>query len=357
MNDWEKHRSLRKIKKLIAASQLDLTGLNVYTEAGTGSYSITAALALLGGAKAVHCVAKDNRFGSYETAVSQVTDFLNYVFPGESLAVSFSNGHDLEKISQADIITNSNPLRPLNAALIERLHKNSIISLMYEPWELREEDIDLVAAKNNGIWVVGVNEMHPSIECFYSAGILLLKGMLQAGLEVHSNDVLLVCTNQLVNYALPVLAECCEGVDIIDNGCFTGQLPGNVKRIENGSDNKKHYDALLLIDSSDPYKWNISMNEISLYSPASIGSWDVCVQAMGDVQRNDFKNVKFIPEDTPPRGYMGMNPASLGVELVIRSYIAGLKAGEEAISFKRNNNEIAGIDYSAFEWIKPMENI
>ncbi len=352
MNEWEKKRSVKKLKQLIASTNLNLEGLTIYTEAATGYYSIAAALATMAGAKAVHCVAKSNRYGPASEAVAQTAALLNYVPSKGRTQVTFSEGHDLVKASQADIITNSNPLRPLNAALINSLRNDAVISLMYEPWEYRDGDIDVKAAGKKGIWIVGANEMHPTVKCFYSSGVLLLKGMLQAGLEVHSNHVILVCTNQFIHYILPMLSACCEQVDIIDNGMAGEGLPANVTRIEKNRKNEKQYDALLLMDSSQTGKWNVTRAAESIYPVDILGAWDACVQAMGDIKRTDFEGVKFIPEVAPPMGYMGFNPGSLGPELVVRTFIAGLKAGEEAIRFMKAGNSVANATENNFEWIK-----
>ncbi len=353
---WQKKRTLRKLAQIVEKTQLNLSGLNLYTEAATGNYNISAALGVLAGARAVHCVARSNRFGSAQLAISQTNELVESVQNVNGTQVTYSEGHDYMALAEADIITNSNPLRPLDEVAIKAMKKGGVISLMYEPWEYRQGDIDLEAAQEKNVWIVGVNEMHPTIPCFYSAGILPLKGMLMAGLEVFSSDVLLVCANRLIDYALPVLSKTCASVHFVDGNAFQGEIPPGCKRIQPYEVNNTHYDALLLFDSPDTVKWNVANTADTLWPIQSLGHWDVCVQMMGDVLRSDFEDVKFVPEKEPPRGYMGFNPADLGVDLVIRTVVSGLKAGQEAIAFLQNGNTKTDAEKVSFEWIKSFYN-
>ena len=46
-------------------------------------------------------------------------------------------------LRQADIVTNSGHLRPLDAPTIRAMKPTAVIPLMYEAWELRPGDVDL----------------------------------------------------------------------------------------------------------------------------------------------------------------------------------------------------------------------
>ena len=79
MTEWEKNRSVKKLKQLISLTKLNLEGISLYTEAATGYYSVIAALGIMAGAKSIHCVAKSSQYGSASEAISQTSDFLDYI--------------------------------------------------------------------------------------------------------------------------------------------------------------------------------------------------------------------------------------------------------------------------------------
>ena len=66
-------------------------------------------------------------------------------------------------VAQADIITNSGHVRPIDAEMIGWMKPTAVIPLMYEAWEFRDADLDLAACQRRGIVVAGTNERHPAI--------------------------------------------------------------------------------------------------------------------------------------------------------------------------------------------------
>ena len=63
-------------------------------------------------------------------------------------------------ISEADIITNSGHLRPLDQDKLQYLKKGAVASLMYEDWEIRDIDIDINYCNRQNIVVGAINERH-----------------------------------------------------------------------------------------------------------------------------------------------------------------------------------------------------
>lgn len=358
LDSWFKNRAHRKLRQLVAETGLDMTGVHVYTEAATRSYCISAGLAVLAGAAAVHCVAKTTRYGSAQQAIDETRDFAKFM--GVDLQrITFSEGHEPRALEQADLVTNSAPLRPLDAQTMRHLRAGTVISLMYEPWEWRAGDIDLAAAKQSAVWVVGVNENHPAVRCYPSVGMLALKGLFCAGMEVFTNDVLVVCANPFVNSMLAGLAPHCRSIDLLDRGCAGNDLPASVTRLCAEESNQRIYDAMVICDLPQPNRWNFASHGDAVWPRQGLGSWDTCVQIMGDVRREDFPAVKFVPEPAPPRAYMGMNPGDLGVDLVLRNIIAGLCAGAELLSAVRRSSSVASVwmEMAQMNWVLPMDEV
>ena len=69
--DWNDHslaRAARLINEITRSHlSLDLSGLNVVTEAATGAFAVTAAIAALAGAE-VQAIAADSQYGSFDDA-------------------------------------------------------------------------------------------------------------------------------------------------------------------------------------------------------------------------------------------------------------------------------------------------
>ena len=135
---------------------MDLSGLNVLTEAASGAYLFNPMIAILAGAKTVVTFCKDSQYGR----VSEISDAVisEYEKIGISEKFIFTNELKPEFLRTADLITNSGHLRPFNAELINELKQTAVIPLMWETWEMRDGEIDLKVAKDKGILVLGTNE-------------------------------------------------------------------------------------------------------------------------------------------------------------------------------------------------------
>jgi hypothetical protein len=356
MDAWSRRRTERKVRALLADVDVDLAGMRVYTEAATGAYRITAAVALLAGARSVHCVARASRFGPAEGAIAQSREFAASL--GLDLGrLGFSEGHSPEALAEADLVTNMGMLRPLDASVIGRMRPGSVIALMYEPWELRAGDVDLAAARARGVTVVGVNEDHPKSHCVGGISVLLLDALVDAGLAVFSDDLLLVCGSPFARRLVRELHPHCRSLDLLDDGAAGDVLPENVRRLHRAEVNARHYDALLLVDAPNRGVYSVADDPSAAWPRRCLGTWDACVESMGNVRRADFPGVRFRPEAAPPLGYMGTNPASLGPDMVARLVAAGLAAGAEALGVARRDPAALRAPGNPFVrgWALPLE--
>ncbi len=106
-------------------------------------------------------------------------------------------------IAQADVVTNSGHVRPINRDMIALLKPTAVVPLMYESWEFRETDVDLEACRDRGIAVAGTNERHPEIDVFSYLGIMAVKLLLDSGVAVYKSRVVLLCDNPFESFSPP----------------------------------------------------------------------------------------------------------------------------------------------------------
>src|SRR5262249_5412361 len=113
----------------------------------------------------------------------------------------------LLRIEEADVITNSGHLRPLDAALIERLRPGAALPLMFESWAFRASDMALDARRRRRGLVAGTNERHPAIDVFSFLGTMALKLLFDAGIAAHRSRIVLLCDNPFAPYIARTLEQ------------------------------------------------------------------------------------------------------------------------------------------------------
>ena len=172
----------RSIKKL----NVNLNGYKILTEVGNNNYIYTPLIAAMTGAERVFVYTKDNKY-------FKATDAINDC---KKLLIDLNLNHKVEFVTdinipliEADIITNSGFLRPLNQDKLSKIKSNAVIPLMYEAWEIRESDIDIEFCKKKKIKVAGTFENHESIKVFDAVSTLAVKLSLEAGFEVFQNRI------------------------------------------------------------------------------------------------------------------------------------------------------------------------
>jgi hypothetical protein len=166
------------IKSRIALFNLDLTDLTVYTELGTGNYAFTCIIAAMANAK-------------------NITRTLNIQNIRDKIEVVDVKRR--EHLQEADIVTNSGFVRPIDQNTLSMMKPTAVIPLMYETWEIRKEDIDLDYCRSNDILVLGVNEECPPMDIMRYSGFLVSKLMFECGLGVHKDKILILGSGRLGN--------------------------------------------------------------------------------------------------------------------------------------------------------------
>jgi hypothetical protein len=177
------------IKDAIKNLEIDLDGLTVLTEIGSNYYFFLPFIAALAGARSVYAWTASNRYFDCDALVGKARSLAEELSLEHKIGFAV-NERPLAHIRNADIITNSGFIRPLNEEFLEHCKEDVVIPLMFEAWELRGSDIDIHYCRKRKIRVGGTWESHPSIRVFESVGPLAIKLAFEAGLEVYQDKIL-----------------------------------------------------------------------------------------------------------------------------------------------------------------------
>ncbi len=223
LNDRENHsepsekrmkrsvRIKRLIQEFIDKLNLDLSGLVVLTEAASGNYVCTPLIAAMANAEKVIAVTKDSKYGSAEDIIDHTLSMAKtFGIKRDSIHILDNLRPDL--IEEADITTNLGFVRPINKEFISHLKKTAVISLMYETWEFREQDLDLAESLQRGIPVLGVNEQHHALKIFDYIGHLCMKILFEAELEIFRSKIVVAGNNKFGKNIIKTLATAGAGI-------------------------------------------------------------------------------------------------------------------------------------------------
>lgn len=299
------------MERAISATELDLSGLTVLTEAATGAYATTAVMAAMAGADRVYALAKSSRHGTGADVESEVLKLASCADVARRITVVRSI--EPEILGGVDIVTNSGHLRPLNAWLLNKLPDRAVVALMFEAWEFRAADIDLAACIERRIPVVGVNERHPAVDVFSYLGPLCVKQLHDCGLAVHGNRLALLCDNAFADWIRRGLSAMGADVDLY------------TRCDEISSD---AWDAIIV--ALRP-RTGFDIKEADVRHLAAVSPPGVAVvQFWGDIDRKALTahGLCAWPPVPPSPGHMGILLSAIGPEPIVRLQAGGLRAAE-----------------------------
>jgi len=299
------------MRDAIRRCELDLPGATVLTEAASGAYSVTPVLAALGGAQRVFALARDSRFGTVEEVARSTNALAQMAKVTDRIEIVTKKRQDI--VAEADIITNSGHVRPIDREMVGWMKPTAVITLMYEAWELREADIDLAACRERRIAVAGTDERHPAVEVFPFLGRVAERLLQDGGIAIHGRRIVLWCDNRFCAFLMEHLIK-------------SGAL---VESVENLADSRESQvcDALLVAMTARPLPvvGNREAEIIANRYPRAL-----VAQFWGDIDRGALARygVPFWPPKAPPPGHQGIMLSSIGPEPVVRLQAGGLKVGE-----------------------------
>jgi len=304
-------RLLNLMRGAIGRCQLDLSGMVVFTEAASGAWVVTPLLAALAGAKHVFALTRSSRYGTIEEITRVTTDLARKAAVSDRIEIISEKLADI--IAQADIVTNSGHVRPINAEMVGWMKPTAVIPLMFEAWEFRSSEVDLAACRRLGIPVVGTNERHPEVDVFSYLGIMAVKILVDAGIAVHGSRVLVWCDNSFRPF-------------LVEGLTMAGAVVETAERLEDAGD-AFDADAILvaLRPQAQPVVGSREAAAIAHRYPTA-----VVAQFWGDFDRTAMAHwgVPFWPLDSPQPGHQGILLSSLGPEPIVRLQSGGLKVGQ-----------------------------
>lgn len=303
-------RLLMLMRAAVRRCQLDLSDAVVVTEAATGAYVVTPVLAALAGARQVLALARPTRHGTLEQISALTTSVARAAGVHDRIRI-LTERNPLQ-VGQADVVTNSGHVRPIDAEMVSWMKPSAVVSLMYEAWEFRAADVDVAACIRRGISVAGTNERHPAVDVFSYLGIMATKLLLDAGIAVYGCTVVLCCDNPFEPY---IRAGLVQAGAVVESTQSLEAVPA------------ADCDAVLvaLLPKGEPV---IGGREAALIAARWPGA--VVAQYWGDIDRSALAaaGVECWPRSAPATGHMAILPAAVGPEATVRLQAGGLKVGE-----------------------------
>jgi hypothetical protein len=303
-------RLVRLAEASVAAMRIGLDDAVVVTEAATGAYAVTPVIAALAGARHVHAFTRSTRYGSVDEVVRQTHELA--VEAGVLDRIEVRTDRPLSVVDQADVVTNSGHVRPIDREVISRMRPDAVLPLMFESWEIQAGRFDLALdeALDRGIQVAGTNERHPLVDVFSYLGTMAVKLLFDAGTSIRNTRIVVACDNPFASYLEAGLSA--AGAVVLSTGSIAGVDP--------------RFDPDYVVVSLTP-------TGSSVLGPADVRwiaeRWPTCVvvQFWGDIDRASLSNagVRFWPVQAPPAGHMAILPSQPGPEPVIRLQAGGFK--------------------------------
>ena len=193
------------MQSIIDDLSLNLNGMSVLTECASGVFAVTPLIAALAGAERVVAIAKDSRYGSAKDNIDFLVKWAEELGVDNVIHATADNASLFAKDS--NIVTNLNFLRPIGKDIIEQLPSDSCISLMWEPWEFRDEDLDLPLCNKLSVPVLGTNETNSRLNIFKYVGLTALKLLFELDIEVFNSKIMIIGGDPFAKEADKILSS------------------------------------------------------------------------------------------------------------------------------------------------------
>lgn len=307
---------IEKIKESINKFDLDLTGLNILTEASSGNYVITSVIAAIAGANVV-AVTKESKYSSVQSVIEQ-TMALAKEF-GVEKRITITEDKTSIKYNTFDIVTNTGFVRPIDTEVVSQLPTNCVIPLMWEPWEYRKEDLDLDACSSKGIKVYGTNESDKHLQTMTYIGYTVLSFLLSEKVTPFSAKILLLGDKHFSeaiknilnanNYSYKHISEYNQQIDV------------------------SFYNVVVIAENEVE---NLLIGRDAFILDSDISDDTLIIHISGNVNFNNLR-CKTIPEKPANFGYMSFTTDYIDNKAVIDLHTAGLKVAQGMLDANKLN--------------------
>ncbi len=302
---------LSLIHRMTESFNLNLKGLNVVVPAASGYMAAAATIALLAGAAGVTAVTRpSNRYYSAQEA-AEITHSLAALARVEQ-ALSMRERIDHHTCSTANLLLNSEPIRPITRSMIELLPQNGVIATMREAWMVLEDDLDIEAVREHQVQVAAINQSHDLIGGAEFQPALLLRMFEAAGVKVDRAVIALICDNPLAYNLQRGLRDAGAQVVVFQNSDVVFAHP---------------WDAVVLAQRPTN-KMRLDITALGKLAKAAAGT--AIIQYWGDIDRKAARyfGLRVWPPRSPGKGQMGMPLEMLGPEPLLRLVAGAFKSAE-----------------------------
>jgi hypothetical protein len=321
----QEHEAL--MRYLIESCQLNLERLSVYTEGASGHYMYAPVLTALAGAERVYAQVNSHpRYGKAEDVIAQSIVLAKRFSVDDRIVFFDGRRHDF--LAQADIVTNSANVRPIDASLVDSLKSTAVIPLMWETWEYRSEDFDLPHCRAKGVLVLGTKE--DTLFCDMAQYLYLTAMKLLFSLQYDGGRVLLLGNSPMPGLSL---SNCFSKSDIpYDWFSYDGIQPYSYSNLKKWFFSNGHkYTHILVAEHMYPGLLFGSDGLIDFEVLKSCNPFVKIGVISGHIKENELKSsgIEFLPVTIRPFSYMTYMPSELGIRPVLNLFCAGLKVGEQ----------------------------
>ncbi|GJL61924.1 MAG: hypothetical protein NPIRA04_05780 [Nitrospirales bacterium] len=314
----ENIRLERLVRSAVARMALDLTGIRVLTEAATGPYAATVALAALAGADEVWAITRNSQWGYASEIINNIEYFLERI--GVQQCVHFIDGDSSMAPSGCDLVTNLGFVRPIDRVVISKLSHSAVVALMWEPWEFRPGEIDLEALHQEDIPIIATAEQHAEVRTFDYIGPTIGRLLLEEGVEIVRSRLLLVGSDPFGESAATWLAA--AGASVVRASPMDwGRVAIEARNVGNG------FDSLVLVEHRDHRMIIGSKDERALAVLAKDGVPIIRLCGVVDSEIIRGSGCTISPDVAIRAGSMTVTTAYAGSRPVVDLHAAGLKAG------------------------------
>lgn len=317
-----RNRIKKLIEQSIATFSLNLSGSIILTEAASNYYMLTPLIAAEAGAKQVLALTRESRFGTVQEIQTNLMELAHQWNLAANISVTTDRTDD--RIGRADIITNLGFVRPLDAKFLAQLKKTAAISLMWETWEYRPEDLDLSACRDFGIAVLGTNEHHPDLRIFEYIGSIALKLLLNQDIEIVGSKIAVLGNGEFADIIINRLQLSgsesmlfdCSKVDFLNHSTSRQFF--------------KSADALIVAEHHHREQIIGLNGGIPPQKIAEVNPGICIVHICGNVDQKSLEKAQILhcPETFAPPGYMSVTTDFVDPKALIDLHTAGLKVGE-----------------------------
>jgi len=329
----------RLLRSAIDAFELDLEDTPVLTEAASGPFVVTPLLAALAGSPRVVACTRDSPYGGAAEVASNTQEWAQRL--GVAAALDVSSAPAADHAPDALLVTNLGFVRPIDEAFVSRLPPGAAVALMWETWEHRPGDVDVAACRAHDVPVLGTDESDPRLEQFGYVGLVAVRLLLEAEVEVYRSRVAVVGTDPFgaaVAQAVESLGG--EVVRLVpEHPGWTAPLaaaPGPVDAVVLA----EHRLATGLVggaDGLDP-AWLASLGTPLVHLSGAVD--DSLLEAAG---------VPKLPERRVPPRVMTVTTDLVGPRPVVDLHAAGLRVGQALVEGMRRFGDPAKAEAYALE--------